>query len=268
MARRRGRRTTSPPRSPIRRVLARVPGGDRWIRALARRGYRFIGPSPSFRTAGRKVARRSGRSRTCPSRSRRSSAANASFGRDQAAPLRHAPADARRCRGHRQDAPRSAGRRRGHIRLPRRRLARGQTPVVDSKLVPSAVTECSARARWSANRPSGTVQRVKGLLLLFDNCDICAKPARSSRRRCFLRDRAHDPRDEPRAAPGDGRADYPFASLPARARRGRRDRRAVGSDQLFLERAQAATRLRADRGRVGVITQLCIRLDGIPLALG
>src|SRR5262252_2288922 len=30
--------------SAIRRVLARVPGGEGWIETLARRGYRFVGP--------------------------------------------------------------------------------------------------------------------------------------------------------------------------------------------------------------------------------
>ena len=30
--------------SSIRRVLAQVPGGERWIETLARRGYRFVGP--------------------------------------------------------------------------------------------------------------------------------------------------------------------------------------------------------------------------------
>src|ERR1051326_6588341 len=30
--------------SAIRRVLARVPGGERWIETLTRRGYRFVGP--------------------------------------------------------------------------------------------------------------------------------------------------------------------------------------------------------------------------------
>ena len=30
--------------SAIRRALARVPGGERWIETLARRGYRFVGP--------------------------------------------------------------------------------------------------------------------------------------------------------------------------------------------------------------------------------
>jgi predicted ATPase/DNA-binding winged helix-turn-helix (wHTH) protein len=30
--------------SAIRRVLAQVPGGERWIETLARRGYRFVGP--------------------------------------------------------------------------------------------------------------------------------------------------------------------------------------------------------------------------------
>jgi DNA-binding winged helix-turn-helix (wHTH) protein len=28
----------------LRRVLARVPGGDRWIETMSRRGYRFVGP--------------------------------------------------------------------------------------------------------------------------------------------------------------------------------------------------------------------------------
>jgi predicted ATPase/DNA-binding winged helix-turn-helix (wHTH) protein len=30
--------------SAIRRVLARAPGGERWVETLARRGYRFVGP--------------------------------------------------------------------------------------------------------------------------------------------------------------------------------------------------------------------------------
>jgi non-specific serine/threonine protein kinase len=30
--------------SAVRRVLARVPGGDKWIETLAKRGYRFVGP--------------------------------------------------------------------------------------------------------------------------------------------------------------------------------------------------------------------------------
>src|SRR5215475_7281667 len=30
--------------SAIRRVLARVPDGERWIETLTRRGYRFVGP--------------------------------------------------------------------------------------------------------------------------------------------------------------------------------------------------------------------------------
>ncbi len=30
--------------SAIRRVLAQVPGGERWVETLARRGYRFVGP--------------------------------------------------------------------------------------------------------------------------------------------------------------------------------------------------------------------------------
>src|SRR6185437_2501174 len=30
--------------SAIRRVLAQVPGGERWIETIARRGYRFVGP--------------------------------------------------------------------------------------------------------------------------------------------------------------------------------------------------------------------------------
>ncbi len=43
--------------SAIRRVLARVPGGERWIETLARRGYRFVGPVTERRDSlGRAVA--------------------------------------------------------------------------------------------------------------------------------------------------------------------------------------------------------------------
>src|SRR5512144_276351 len=30
--------------SAIRRTLAQVPGGDRWVETIPRRGYRFVGP--------------------------------------------------------------------------------------------------------------------------------------------------------------------------------------------------------------------------------
>jgi predicted ATPase/DNA-binding winged helix-turn-helix (wHTH) protein len=35
--------------SSIRRILAQVPGGERWVETLARRGYRFIGPVTELR---------------------------------------------------------------------------------------------------------------------------------------------------------------------------------------------------------------------------
>jgi DNA-binding winged helix-turn-helix (wHTH) protein len=35
--------------SSIRRILAQVPGGERWVETLARRGYRFIGPITELR---------------------------------------------------------------------------------------------------------------------------------------------------------------------------------------------------------------------------
>ncbi len=48
--------------SSIRRALAEVPGGDRWIETLARRGYRFAGPvvalartSPQARAAAARL---------------------------------------------------------------------------------------------------------------------------------------------------------------------------------------------------------------------
>src|SRR5258705_12935509 len=37
--------------SAIRRVLAKAPGGDRWIETLARRGYRFVGPATAVSSA-------------------------------------------------------------------------------------------------------------------------------------------------------------------------------------------------------------------------
>ena len=34
--------------SAIRRVLAQVPGGDRWVETIARRGYRFVAQVEKF----------------------------------------------------------------------------------------------------------------------------------------------------------------------------------------------------------------------------
>src|SRR5262249_14851866 len=39
--------------STIRRVLAQVSGGDRWVETLARRGYRFVGPVSEARAPER-----------------------------------------------------------------------------------------------------------------------------------------------------------------------------------------------------------------------
>ena len=46
----------------IRRVLAQVPGGERWIETLVRRGYRFVGPVAELRDDAAKADTRVPRS--------------------------------------------------------------------------------------------------------------------------------------------------------------------------------------------------------------
>ena len=50
--------------SAIRRVLARVPGGEDWIETLARRGYRFVGPVARNRRPEQCLSRSADRERT------------------------------------------------------------------------------------------------------------------------------------------------------------------------------------------------------------
>jgi DNA-binding winged helix-turn-helix (wHTH) protein len=65
--------------SAIRRVLAQVSGGDRWIETLARRGYRFVGPVTEARA--RQCECPSAERLNLPEPRRRSSAASASSSR-------------------------------------------------------------------------------------------------------------------------------------------------------------------------------------------
>ena len=54
--------------SAIRRVLAQVPGGERWVETLARRGYRFVGPVTALPDFSRKTLRRKAGAPICPNR--------------------------------------------------------------------------------------------------------------------------------------------------------------------------------------------------------
>jgi len=146
-------------------------------------------------------------------------------------------------------------------------------PVVDSKLVPSAVAHALG-AREVVGKPlvETLCSEVVGreLLLIFDNCEhlreTCAHLASallgSAAELTILATSR-----EPLQVTGEQTYSLASLSLPERGA----DVEAVARSeavQLFLDRAQKQQPgFALTASRVGVITQLCIRLDGIPLAL-
>jgi predicted ATPase/DNA-binding winged helix-turn-helix (wHTH) protein len=258
--------------SSIRRVLAQVPGGERWIETLARRGYRFIGPVMQLRD-GQPQTTASDRSGNLPE------SLTSFIGRDRE--LVELKRLLSRTRLLTLTGAGGIGKTRLAVQLAVevKDAYRDQVwfidfaPLNDSDLVPNAVAQVLG-VQQSAGKPLAEAlsRHVKGrrLLLIFDNCEhVLDASARLTE--LMLRGAAEPTiiatsREPLRIA---GEQTYRLAALsipPPEA-------------NVELIRQSEAVRLFVDRARhqcpefafteaqAPAVAQLCIRLDGIPFAL-
>jgi len=259
--------------SAIRRALALVPGGEGWVETLARRGYRFVGPVEEI--AARSVASLlTNRRRT---NLRESLTSFVGRERELAEIEQKLPTT-------RLMTLTGMGGL-GKTRLAQQAAAEmldayrdgvwfvDLAPLGDPTLVPSALARV-LQVKETAGQPLLTALcnhlRTRETLLILDNCehvlDGCARLAEK-----LLRDAAQvtvmaTSREALHLA---GECAFPLSALPLPDPRA--DAKSIArSDavQLFTERArQHRPRLDLETQRARVVAEICVRLDGIPLAL-
>jgi non-specific serine/threonine protein kinase len=259
--------------SAIRRALALAPGGEGWIETLARRGYRFVGPVKEV--AARPVAP----PLTDPKRTNLPESLTSFVGRE-----RELGEIKQRLPTTRLMTLTGIGGL-GKTRLAQQAAAEmldayrdgvwfvDLAPLGDPALVPSALARV-LQVKETAGEPLLTALcnhlRTRETLLILDNCeqvlDGCTRMTE-----VLLRDAAHvtvlATSREALHLPGE--CVLPLKPLPLPDPRG--DAKSIArSDavQLFTERAlQHRPRLDLEGQRAQVVAEICVRLDGIPLAL-
>ncbi len=259
--------------SLIRRTLALVPGGGSWIETLARRGYRFVGPVTEIGSRSvAPVAADRGRTNLPES--------STSFvGRE-----RELAEIKQRLPATRMLTLTGTGGI-GKTRLALQAAAEVHdayrdgvwfvdlAPLRDAALVPSALAQV-LRLKEAAGQPLLTTLcnhlRTKQILLILDNCehmlDACAQLAEA-----LLRETAQVTLIATSREPLHLKCErvHPLSALPLPDPKG--DAQSIArSDavQLFVERARQQRPhfdLREERARA--VALICVRLDGIPLAL-
>lgn len=257
--------------SAIRRVLAQAPGGERWIETLSRRAYRFVGPV----------------------------AANAPEGdADPASARSNIPEQPTSFIGRERElvqAKRLLARTRlltivgaggiGKTRLALQAAAEIRDAYRDGVWLvelasitdPALVASTVAQVLGVREKPGlpiaaaiGSHLRQRELLLLVDNCEhvraACAKSIdallrETSRVTVLATSR------EPLKLAGEQIYELPALSLPGRDANAQ-EAMASEAVQLFVERAQSQRpEFALTPERAQAVSQLCIALDGIPLAL-
>jgi predicted ATPase len=259
--------------SAIRRVLARAPGGEQWVQTLSRRGYRFVGPVTAVANGLPQATTTARQYSNLPE------PLTSFIGRD-----RELVEIKRLLPGTRLLTLVGTGGI-GKTRLALQAAAEVMAayrdgtwlvdlaPLVDPALVPSAVAQVLG-VREVAGKPLLETLRaqLKGrqLLLVLDNCEHVLD-ASTHLADAMLRSAAEltiiATSREPLRVAGEQTYPLPALSLPEPAADAQTMERSEAV-QLFVERAQKQQpgfALTADRAPV--VAQLCIRLDGIPLAL-
>src|SRR5450631_2115959 len=259
--------------SAIRRALARVPDGEGWIETLARRGYRFVGPVTAI--AGRSAAPVLADRR----RTNLPELLTSFVGRErELAELKQLLPTIRLL-----TLTGTGGI--GKTRLAQQAAAEmldayrdgvwfvDLAPLGDPTLVPSALAQV-LQVKEAAGQPLLTVLcnhlQTKEILLILDNCehvlDACARFVAVLLREtaqvtviATSREPLHLAAEHP----------YPVAALPLPDPKA--DAQSIArSDavQLFVERArQYRPHFGLQEQRAHAVAEICVRLDGIPLAL-
>ena len=260
--------------SAIRRALACVPGGDGWIETLARRGYRFVGPVAAIAARAPAAPVLSDRTRT-----NLPQVLTSFVGRErEIAEIKRLLPTARLLT---LTGTGGIGKTRLALQAAAEVLEAYRdgiwfvdlAPLLDPALVPSALAQVLG-VKESPGQPLlstlCTHLRGKELLLIFDNCEHVLG-ASADLVDTLLRDTAHvsviaTSRESLRVATEQT---YPLGVLPLpdpkadAARIGRAD-----AVQLFVDRArQQRPRFDLEETRARAVAEICVRLDGIPLAL-
>jgi predicted ATPase/DNA-binding winged helix-turn-helix (wHTH) protein len=259
--------------SAIRRVLAQAPGGEHWIETLARRGYRFVGPATELRDEGSTHAASEHRRSNLPE------PLTSFVGRErELVEIKRLLPGARlvtlvgmggigKTRLALQVAAEVLDAYRDGVWLIE--LA----SIADPVLVPTAAAQVlgvQQRAGTSMTTVLGEHLRAHQTLLVLDNCehlaDACATLADAILRRASQAMIIATSREPLQVA---GEQIYALHSLSLPDRMASAD--AIGRSeavQLFVERARRQQPDFDSTGaRTSAIAELCIHLDGIPLAL-
>ncbi|HQR10946.1 MAG TPA: tetratricopeptide repeat protein [Casimicrobiaceae bacterium] len=258
--------------SAIRRVLAQAPGGENWVETLARRGYRFVGPATTVRE---------------PSSSRVDGCVTSNL----PAPITSFVGREREL----VEIKRLLSRARlltlvgvggiGKTRIALQAAAEvldaysdgvwfvDLAPIADAALVPSAVAQVLG-VRETAETPLVETlcgyARQRQVLLLLDNCEHllagCATLADTLLSRAAELSIIATSR-EPLHVAGEQTYPLPTLSLPDANANAETMGRSEAV-QLFVERAERQQPgFALTDARASAVAQLCIHLDGIPLAL-
>jgi len=259
--------------SAIRRVLAREPDGERWIETLTRRGYRFIGPVVEIDSSPSPPAA-TGRERTNLPQLLKSF-----IGRErELAEIKHL------LRGTRLLTLTGTGGI-GKTRLALQAAAEVRdayrdgvwfadlAPLGDPELMANALAQVLGVKEAAGQSPVKTLSdhlRQLEVLVVLDNCehvlDACAHLAGSLLRECAGLTLVATSREALRIG---AERTYPLGALPLPDPKG--DAQSIAqsdSVRLFVDRARQhrpGFDLRDQRARA--VAEICVRLDGIPLAL-
>ncbi len=259
--------------SAIRRVLARVPGGESWIETLARRGYRFVGPVVAIadpRAATAALDR---------TRTNLPQLLTSFVGRErELAEIKQRLPDTRMLTltgtggiGKTRLALQAAA----EVREAYRDGAWfvDLSALVDPTLVASALAQV-LKVKEAAGQPLQATLcahlRGKEVLLIVDNCEQVlaavadlAEALLGATAKVTLVATSREPLHV------GGEQVYPVAALPVPGRSA--DAKGIArSDavQLFVERARAhRPSFDLEGSRARAVADICVRLDGIPLAL-
>jgi predicted ATPase/DNA-binding winged helix-turn-helix (wHTH) protein len=259
--------------SSIRRVLARAPGGEQWVETLARRGYRYIGPVTEIRDSRPKRAAGERRDSNLPE------PLTSFIGRESE--LVEIKGLLPRTRLLTLVGIGGIGKTRLALQVAAEVMAAYRegawfvelAPLSDPALVPSEVAQVLG-VREVAGRPLAETlcSQLKGrqLLLLLDNCEHLLEPC-ARLAEAMLRSAAEltiiATSREPLRVAGEQTYSLATLSLPDPAA----DVQSVARSeavQLFVDRARKQQPgFLLTPARAPAIAQLCIRLDGIALAL-
>ena len=256
----------------LRRALAQAPGGAGWIETLAKRGYRFAGPVTAVETAFIEDTADGGKASNLP-------ASLTSFiGREEElARIRLLLPGARLLT---LVGIGGIGKTRLALHAARELADTFRdgvwfvdlAPLTDPALVASAVAQVLGVQEASGKPPTDALARQlksSELLLILDNCEhlleACAKLAEALLGACKEVTILATSR-EPLQVPGEQTWLIPALSLPDPAA-GEEVIAQSEAVQLFVGRAQLHRSGTLLASRLVAVAKLCIRLDGIPLAL-